>query len=193
VWPLVEKANSGIWQVHEIVLNEFFAGDRLVWDQFVHSVRGRVILDVGSGPVPIPALWPSGSQNHVIDPLAEAYDAGLRKHFGRSWFDGMVLHSVNAECNLAELNGKIDGAIVCRNCLDHCAEPYLVLANLASYAASGCHLLLWTDLHHPGGRDQGHRNITADVEGFRRLVENLGFYIQRETPESSDRKAVSFG
>jgi hypothetical protein len=193
IWPLFDKARAGAREAHEIVLQEFFAGDRSLWDQFANSLDGKALLDVGSGPVPIPSLWPWPARRYVIDPLAAEYDRVIRQLSGRSWFEGITLFAEAAEHNVADLNGKIDGAVYCRNCLDHCAEPYLVLSNLASYAAPGSALLLWTDLLHHDGPDEGHSNITADRNGFRRLVENLGFAIVREVPEAAGRATDNFG
>jgi hypothetical protein len=193
VWPLFDSARAGARDVHEIVFQEFFAGSRPLWEQFAHSLDGKALLDVGSGPVPAPSLWPWPARRYVIDPLAGEYDRVVRHIFGRSWFEGITLFAEPAEHNVVELNGKIDGAVYCRNCLDHCAEPYLVLSNLASYAAPGSALLLWTDLFHLDGPDAGHSNITPDRIGFRRLIENLGFTIIRETPEALGRNTINFG
>ena len=193
VWPLFDNAKAGAREIHEIVLQEFFASDRSLWEQFARSLDGKVLLDVGSGPVPAPSFWPWPARRYVIDPLAGEYDRFVRQLFGRSWFEGITLLHDAAEHNVADLNGKVDGAVYCRNCLDHCAEPYLVLSNLASYAAPGSALLLWTDLFHIHGPDAGHSNITKDRDGFRRLVENLGFMIVREVPEAMGRDTINFG
>ncbi len=193
VWPLFDNAKGGAREVHDIVFKEFFAGDRSVWEEFAQWLDGKALLDVGSGPVPTPSVWQWPARRYVIDPLAAEYDRVVRQLFGRSWFEGVTLFPEAAEHNVVDLNGKIDGAVYCRNCLDHCAEPYLVLSNLARYAAPGSALLLWTDLFHLDGPDAGHSNITKDKNGFRRLIENLGFKIIRESPEALGRPTVNFG
>jgi hypothetical protein len=193
VWPLVDEASAGKRDVHDILLNEFFGGNRENWEVFAKHLDGRALLDIGSGPVPMPALWQWPKKRVVIDPLADGYHAAVMKMFGRSWWDGISRHSSAAETFHKDLDGQIDGAIVCRNCLDHCAEPYLILSNIASYAAPGCALLLWSDLYHIEGHDDGHTDITRDQAGFRRLVENLGFEIVRETPEQEGRGTIQFG
>lgn len=193
VWDAVNRAQSGERYLQELILAEFFAKDRTVWEQFSHSLDGKAVLDIGTGPVPAHACWPYAGRKFVIDPLASEYDRLCKAMFGRSWFDGMRLYSVDAEHWVPDLRGAIDGAIVCRNCLDHCREPYLILSNIAAYAAPGCALMFWTDLFHLDGHDHGHTDITRDRDGIRRMVENLGFEIVREVPDSPARGTIQFG
>ena len=193
VWPLIDEASEGKRDVHDVLLKEFFNGDPNEWETFSKHLEGRTLLDIGSGPVPAPALWQWAGRRIVIDPLADGYDTAVKKMFGRSWWDGISRHATAAEVFHQELQGQVDGAIICRNCLDHCAEPYLILSNIASYAAPGCALLLWSDLYHIDGHDHGHTDITRDRPGFRRLIENLGFEVIRETPHQEGRGTIQFG
>src|SRR5581483_3568069 len=89
------------------------------------------------------------------------------------------------------LAGRIDGAILCRNMLDHTPRWAFVLGNIAAYAAVGCKLLLWTDLDHLGTADEGHYDITNDSASFKRLVEALGFRVIRE--HSAERAELNWG
>jgi hypothetical protein len=182
---MIERAKAGAREVHSVTLHEFFAGDPRLWEDFAASLEAKALLDVGGGPIPTPALWRWPAPRRVLDPLANDYKR-LADAIDPTWFEGIELHQGTAETFLPDLEGAIDGAIVCRNCLDHCAEPYLVLSNIASYAAPACALLLWSDLFHLHGHDEGHADTTRDKAGFRRLVRNLGFDIAREVPEPSD-------
>jgi hypothetical protein len=193
VWPRIDAASAGKRDIHNILLEEFFIGNHEEWEVFSKHLEGRAILDIGSGPVPMPALWQWAERRVVIDPLADSYDAAIRTMFGRSWWEGILRYATAAEVFHGDLSGQIDGAIICRNCLDHCAEPYLILSNIASYAAPGCALLLWSDLYHIDGHDHGHTDITRDKSGFKRLVENLGFKVLRETPYQEGRGTIQFG
>lgn len=175
----------------DLFLREFMAGSLDEWDAFASHLEGRPLLDVGAGPLPAAVLMPWASPRIVIDPLARSYSESVLETFGMSWFDELTVHSVEAERFVPDLEDAISGAIVCRNALDHMGDPFIVLANLAAYAAVGCRLLLWTDLDHPEGGDAGHRSITGDRGGFRRLIEQLGFRITRETPDKPDH--FSFG
>ena len=76
-----------------------------------------------------------------------------------------------------QYDGKIDGAIMCRNTLDHCADPIKIMDNIVKYAAPGCFLFLWTDLWHKYGVNEGHRNICEDVGAFKNEIESRGFEI----------------
>ena len=68
-----------------------------------------------------------------------------------------------------------------------------VLENIARYAAPGCYLLLWTDLYHPGGHDEGHRDITRDPAKFTRKLCELGFTIEYATPKKDGRNTIHYG
>jgi hypothetical protein len=64
--------------------------------------------------------------------------------------------------------------------LDHTPKWPFVLSNMSAYAASGCQLLFWTDIDHRGTADDGHFDICSEASSLRRLLEQLGFAIQRE-------------
>ena len=102
----------------------------------------------------------------------------------KSSFNGQTLftediacHSTPAETLLAQYVGQIDGAIISRNALDHCEDPLMILANISSYAATGCYLLLWTDIWHLAGLDEGHHNITRSSEAMTALLKGFGFAV----------------
>lgn len=160
---------------------------------FFAAISGKALLDIGGGPVPAAMFWKCQSRSIVIDPLYDRYSEAVARLFPNNWWTGIEKHPVKAEQFVPELSHAIDGAIICRNCLDHCAEPYLILSNIASYAAPDCLLLLWSDLFHLKGHDHGHRNITMDKIGFARLVDNLGFEIIRETTDHKNRGTIEFG
>jgi hypothetical protein len=197
VWELIEDAQAGrregTGELNQLFQREFFGGDPQRWSEFVDLIRDRTVLDIGGGPLPVMAFWPWAGRRIALDPLANKYSQSAADVTGRSWFDDFTVMAQPAEQFVPSLSGAVDGAIVCRNALDHTSEPYLILSNIASYASPGCHLLLWTDLHHLGARDRGHSDITKDREGFRRLIENLGFDIETETPAHDGRGTIEFG
>jgi hypothetical protein len=193
IWQTIDTSKTGVPKVHPLILNEFFQSDDEIWDSFAENIRGKSILDIGTGPVPTPSLWHWAGAKYAIDPLSVEYDRLCREIFGRSWYDDVDARTDEAEILQRDLVGKINGVIVCRNCLDHCREPYLILANISAYAATGCALMLWTDLYHLDGHDHGHTDITCDRDGFRRVVEAMGFKIIREVPVLLDRPTVQFG
>jgi hypothetical protein len=98
--------------------------------------------------------------------------------FGKTWYtDDVELRPLLGGHSIDELDCQIDGAIICHNNLDHCESPFRVLDNIAAYAKPGCQLLLWSDLWHPRGHDEGHSNITSDRNAFEKHISSLGFEI----------------
>jgi hypothetical protein len=73
----------------------------------------------------------------------------------------------------------VDGSLICRNCLDHCEDPFAVLFNISEYAAPGCYLLLWSDIWHLAGTDPGHHNLTKTEAMMDKIISGLGFEILR--------------
>ena len=178
---------------HGQVLKEFFAGDLVRWREFAEHISGRTCLEIGAGPCGALAIWWWVRRRIVIDPLVEEYRQLCLSIFGRTWYgEEIELYARPAESFIKELAHTIDGAIICRNTLDHCEEPMSVLQSISDYAAPGCVLLLWTDLWHPEGQDAGHRNITNDSASFERVVSTLGFDILRAFADH-DRATTNYG
>ncbi len=182
-------------RVHPLQVEEFFAGDPGLAAAFVADMAGKVVLEVGGGPAPLTTILTRRLRAlHLIDPLVDRYDDFIQRTFGHSWrAPNVTLRAANAEERIPELVGRVDGAIVCRNCLDHTEQPARILENLAAYAAPGCILLLWTDLVHLDGHDEGHHDIARDPAEFERTLQGLGFRIVRRTPEKSGSRTVSYG
>jgi hypothetical protein len=171
----VEKNFSagGIWHTAS---DQFFQGDQLLFDSFIEHIRTKKCLEVGSGPYGFlpPARWIK--DRVVIEPLADKYRAAQLKLIGKTFFtDDVKVFATGAETLIPELVGMVDGMIMSRNALDHCEDPLLILMNLSKYAVSGCYFLLWTDLWHLGGHDEGHHNITHSIEVMDALFDGLGF------------------
>lgn len=163
-----------------LMLQEFFGGNPPEFDEFLSHIEGRVCLDIGPCTMSQIAGWDVAKERIAIEPLLEPIVLWQETNLGKSAYDGFRNYAKPAEVLVAELVLAIDGAIVCRNMLDHTPSWPFVLANISSYAVPGCKLLLWTDLDHRGTDDEGHYNITSDVSAFRRLVEQLGFNVIRE-------------
>lgn len=170
-----ERAKGGLWQGAD---DQWFLGDAALWTTFVAHVKDRTNLEIGSGPVGYlaPCYWMK--RRVVIDPLIDKYRAYQVKRFGKTFWTGDIeTHAVPAEKTVEELRGAIDGCIVSRNALDHMDDPLAALETIAEYAASGCYLLLWTDIWHVDGGDVGHRNITRSANVLDKMLDGLGFDI----------------
>ena len=173
------KANKEMWPgFGELKVNGFYGDSQETWMEFAKYIEGKTCLEIGPGPCGSLASRWWVKRRILIDPLIEEYNRITLELFQKSIYtEDMELYAQPAEKLIPSLVGIVDGAIICRNALDHLSDPMLVLKNIAAYAKSGCYLLLWTDLWHLGSRDAGHRNITEDKEGFKKNIMDLGFEI----------------
>jgi hypothetical protein len=184
------NASSGY--VNDLMLKEFFASDRMEWDKFIAHITGKRCMEIGPCVFSPLGGWDVAAERHVIEPLYQPIDNWQREHFGYSVFDGLKMYGVGAEVLIPELVGKIDGALLCRNCIDHSPQWAFILANISQYCAPGAKLLLWNDIDHKGTADDGHYDITTDPAAFRRLIEALGFDIIRTYTDES-RMELNWG
>ena len=176
-----------------LVVTEFFVDRYEQWSEFAMDIKDKVVLELGAGPCGALAVWWWIKRRIIIDPLILDYKQVSLHLFERTWYtDDIELHALPGEHFIDRLNCQIDGAIICRNTLDHCDKPMKVLDNIAAYAKSGCYLLLWTDPWHPGGRDEGHSNITSDRNAFEQHISSLGFEILYSF-EDVQRPTVNYG
>jgi hypothetical protein len=158
------------------LLQEFFGSDEGLWHSFLAHITAKRALEIGPAVASELATWDVVKDKYVIEPLYDQIAAYQQRTFGTTCFEGITCYSQPAEQVIPELLGNIDGAILCRNCLDHTPNWRAVLENIAQYASPGAYLLLWTDLYHPH-RDEGHYNLMKDKEAFRKLIEKMGFEI----------------
>lgn len=169
------KKYGGLWQDDS---NQWFQGDSIAWNEFVEHVRNKKCLEIGSGPFGFLSFCYWIKDRVIIDPLIDEYKNFQKGCFDKTFFtDDIKTYSKNSELLIEDLVGKVDGAIICRNALDHCDNPFEVLDNVAKYATKGCYFLLWTDIWHLGPLDEGHRNITNSSEDLDRKMIELGFKI----------------
>jgi hypothetical protein len=170
-----------------------FFHDKKKWAAFSHHITGKTVLEIGSGPAGAIIRWYWCKKRVIIDPLIDDYKKISLQMFHKTWStDDIILYARNAEDFINDLDNTIDGAIVCRNALDHCEQPYTILNNISKYATKGCQLLLWTDLYHPEGHDEGHTNITDSKKEFIRNIKTLGFTIHQEFSDTT-RPTLNYG
>ena len=160
--------------------DQFFAGDRPLFNAVVERACDHRCLEVGCGPFGY--LAPCGwlKDRVFIDPLIDEYRSAQLRATGRTLFTADVeTHSCSAEIPIPKLVNAVDGFVVCRNAIDHCEDPLSVLANISAYAAPGCYFLFWTDIWHLDVLDAGHRNITKSRAFMDAAIDGLGFRILR--------------
>jgi hypothetical protein len=186
------RQRSATGYVNSMMLEEFFAGDAGEWRLFLEAVEGGRVMDIGPCVFSPLANLEGAAERICLEPLHREIDAWQRQHLGGSLFQGMTCHAVGAETFLPEYRAAIDGAIYCRNMLDHTPRWAFVLANISAYAARGCKLLLWTDLDHRGDADDGHYDLTDDEGAFKRLLVQLGFRVIREYRQQA-RPTLNYG
>lgn len=169
------RAAGELWQSAD---DQWFLGNIDLFTSFVDHVRERTNLEIGSGPFGYlaPCYWMR--RRIVIDPLLDQYRDYQIGRIGKTfWTADIETHAVPAEQIIEPLRGAVDGCIVSRNALDHMEDPLAALAALGEYAASGCYLLLWSDIWHRDGGDIGHRNITKSPAALDKMLDGLGFAI----------------
>lgn len=137
-------------------------------------------MDIGPCVFSPLAVWDMCSKRIAIEPLGTPISEWQRAQLGSSTFDDLILEPCGADVFLPNYENAIDGAIFCRNMLDHTPHWPFVLGNISRYAKAGSSLLLWCDIFHYGLADEGHFEITEDETAFRRLIESLGFEIEYE-------------
>jgi hypothetical protein len=176
----------------ELTLKEFFGGSEVSWRQFTSHIEGKRCLEIGSCTSSILSSWDTASDRIVIEPLAERVSKWQMENLGFSLYEGLTTHSIGADEYLPALKNQIDGAIYCRNCIDHSPNWMFILSNISSYAAPGCKLLLWNDIYHVNGTDSGHYDLTQDPAAMKRLIHALGFDIIREYIDQ-EREDLNWG
>lgn len=186
------KLNVSSGYRDQLMLREFFGDSSADFEHFLSHVKARVSLDIGPCVASQIAGWDVAAVRYAIEPLLDPIVEWQKSKLNGSAYEGMVGFARPAEELIGDLVGKVDGAIVCRNMLDHSPHWPFVLSNISSYAAQGCKLLLWTDIDHRGTADEGHYDITSDARAFRRLVEQLGFRVIREYSAAA-REELNWG
>jgi hypothetical protein len=178
--------------VYPLMLTEFFADDLARWKSFVQHVAGKVVLEIGPCVASHLSLWDVAAERYAIDPLYDEILAYQQQKFGKTAFVNLQGFSMPAEVLIESLVNKVDGALLIRNCIDHSPSWPFILSNIAEYMARGGYLLIWNDLYHPPGYEEGHYDITDNVDAFRRLIKNMGFDIVLEY-QNKDSPCVNFG
>lgn len=177
----------------EVYMKEFFNNESGRWQGFADWIDGRTCLEIGPNVAGVVCAWWWAGKRIVIEPLIDQIRDYQKTHFHRSLYtDDVICHSLPAEILIPDLVGSVDGAIICRNCIDHSPEWMFILNNISTYAVPGSFLLFWSDLYHNDHNHAGHYNITRDVEGFRRLLNNLGFDFLYEFSDE-ERDTINFG
>ena len=171
---------------------EFFDGNQDEFLRFAYHVKNKKCLEIGSGACGALAQWVWIKHRTIIEPLLDKINEFMLEEFDYTWYDNRIKkYSHVAERFVPELDNAVDGFIICRNVLDHTAEPYSILENISLYAKEGCYLLLWNDLYHLDGPDDGHFNITKDVIGWKKTIQDHGFEIISEY--IMDKNTINYG
>lgn len=160
---------------------EFFGGDDFKAQKFFADIKGKTVLDIGPCVFTPTSVWDVAAKRVIIEPLYDEVSQWQIENRGRNLFVNIdEAYSSQAEKLIPELVGKVDGAVLVRNCIDHSPQWPFILTNIARYMAPGAVLLLWNDLMHPPEYLDGHYDITDDPAAFRRLIETMGFDIEYE-------------
>ncbi|QWD91094.1 hypothetical protein [Polynucleobacter sp. MWH-Braz-FAM2G] len=186
------QRNASVGFFDDILLKEFFDGKETYFKEFIAHITNRACLDIGPCVATPLKSWDVTNEKFVIEPLFDTINNWQIENYGFSLYEGIKCYPIPAENRIEELVGKIDGVIYCRNCIDHTPHWPFILSNISHYAKSGCKLMLWNDLFHGEGVDDGHYNITEAPENFSQLIEALGFHVVREFRDFN-RLSVNWG
>ena len=133
---------------------------------------GRVVLEIGPGPVGLPEA--SGAKLALaVDPLAPRLDAA-----GLLLRGDAVYLATGAEA-IPLLDESVD-VVVARNCLDHVVDPAAVIAEVVRLLRPGGVLILNVDVDGVATAEEPHA-FTADE--VRRVVRPLRVERERSIPE----------
>ena len=176
------------------VSDQWFCGNAELFAEFAKGIEAKRCLEVGSGPFGALAPNPVLRDRTIIDPLAEHYRDIQLALFGTTFFTPDIrLYARPAEQQVPELVNAVDGFIICRNCIDHCADPLTILYNISLYGRSGCWFLFWSDLWHSTTPDAGHRNITRTPEVIEALIKGLGFDVLQVGKTIRESESIEYG
>jgi SAM-dependent methyltransferase len=116
---------------------------------------GRVVVDVGPGPLGFPDACP-GRVSIGVEPLAERFrEQGLLLDGSRA-----IYLAAGAEA-IPLVSGSVD-VVVTRNSLDHVTSPPAATAEIARILTPGGTLLVSVDVDHPATATEPH-TLTLDV------------------------------
>ena len=123
-----------------------------------HFFDGKVVLDIGPGPLGFPDACPARISIGV-EPLAELY----REHGLLVEGSDAIYLSVGAE-SIPLVSGCVD-VVVARNSLDHVEDPLAVLAEAQRLLRPGGTLILNFDVGHAPTATEPHALTSETVRG----------------------------
>ena len=171
-YPGVRKSVTGN-------LNQFFMNDENCWQDFAKSIKDKNFLEIGGSYLGMSGLWNFIKNRYHIDPLLEKIYNHIEENYDYNWYEDVEIYNEPAENFIEELEGKIDGCIYMRNCLNHTKNPWQILDNIGKYSAKGCTLLLWGEITHENGGNVGHSDVCQSPEEIEKYIIGLGFKIIR--------------
>jgi ubiquinone/menaquinone biosynthesis C-methylase UbiE len=121
-----------------------------------HFFAGKVVVDIGSGPLGFPDACPA-RVSIGVDPLAERYaSSGLL-------LDSDALYLSTGAEDIPLVSATVD-VVVARNCLDHVDDPDTALSEVQRILRPGGTLILNFDVEHAPTATEPHRLTTAGVK-----------------------------
>ena len=130
---------------------------------------GKVVLDIGSGPLGFPEACPA-RVSIGVDPLADAYrESGLL-------LKSNAIHLAIGAESIPLIAGSVD-VVVARNSLDHVDNPRAVVGEAIRLLAPGGTLILTFDVGHTPTATEPHALELETVLGW---IARLDVVSQRE-------------
>jgi ubiquinone/menaquinone biosynthesis C-methylase UbiE len=129
---------------------------------------GRVVVDVGPGPLGFPDACPA-RVSIGVEPLADRF-----RETGLLLGDTPAVYLATGAESIPLVSGSVD-VVVTRNSLDHVTSPPAVTAEIARILRPGGTVLVSVDVDHPATATEPH---TLTLDGVRDLL--AAFEIERE-------------
>jgi len=157
-------------------------------DVYLSHVSGKICMDVGCGMDGMVPFWKHARRRILVDPLVEEYVKAIDEYMetnakpGLNWLKGNELRPCSAtDPSMDDMVGKVDGAIIFRNALDHDPGNHAaLLSRVLSFSAEGCLLLFWSEFTHASS-DPGHHDCDLSPEMAKQAIMDAGFEVLSRT------------
>lgn len=169
--PVAESYEGRRWQQARAEVCRIVREAGLDGASFFH---GKVVVDVGPGPLGFPDACPA-RMSIGVEPLAERYAAA-----GLLLADSPAIYLATGAERIPLLTASVD-VVIARNSLDHVDDPEAAVAEMCRILAPGGSMILMFDIEHAPTATEPH---WLTLEGVRAWLGELQVTRQELTDQS---------